>query len=223
MASINRKFIQSALGSLKLNRRVFHSEDDFQHELAWTIRDSLKGKVQIRLERPFELSAEKNPAEVDAMHVDILIRPDNSANWVALELKHKTQALECRLPIKGSKEQFNLKTQGAQNHSRYDFWQDVHRLERLIKAGMVTRGYAIMLTNDHHYWQERDPTTQDREFNLHEGLKVQGKLSWVCGDSSLKKKGRRQCSIRLREEYQLEWKPYSEINGQEFRYLLLEV
>ena len=96
MASINRKFIQSALGSLKLNRRVFHSEDDFQHELAWTIRDSLKGKVQ-------------------------------------------------------------------------------------------------------------------------------GKLSWVCGDSSLKKKGRRQCSIRLREEYQLEWKPYSEINGQEFRYLLLEV
>ena len=218
MAIINDRFIQSVLASLAINRPVFHSEADFQHEFAWKFRHKVKG--QIRLEKPFNLPAEKNPAEVDAMHVDILIRPGTSADWIAFELKYTTKKWQGDF----NDEQFNLKDHSAHDVRRYDFWRDVRRLERLRNEKKIARGYAIIITNHQGYWNpghKENPV--DKHFRLHSGRgKVKGKLSWLPHASEGTIRGRK-APINLCGKYTLNWESYSEVDGQKFRYLLLEV
>ena len=44
---------------------------------------------------------------------------------------------------------FELKNQYAQDNGRYDYLEDVRRIERIKSKNMVTRGFAIFLTNDY--------------------------------------------------------------------------
>jgi hypothetical protein len=100
-------------------------------------------------------------------------------------------------------------------------------------------GYAILLTNDHKYWEEPDrDEVNDYAFRLHEGRTIAGGevLQWGERTGYGTKKGCEE-PITLREDYTFRWRRYSNClthprvkpyedeltRYAEFRYLLVRV
>lgn len=138
-----------------------------------------------------------------------------------LELKYKTRGLRKSI----EKEIFDLKSQGAQDVGRYDFLRDIKRLETLIDGGGASRGYAILLSNDHGYWRQSGSYTVDAAFRLHEGSRMKGLRHWGPNASPGTTSGREE-PICLRGNYRNQWRDYARVgegSGGEFRYLLHEV
>lgn len=203
--------ITELLTSLAESRKVFHSEADFQHALAWHIHQSTP-KPQVRLEFSILVKDRK-------MYVDIWLPKEK----VAIELKYATRNL--KLP--DNEEPFALRNHGAHNHRRYDFLKDIHRLELMCsKSEFCKAGHAVLLTNDQLYWDlpKRTDTT-DSAFRVHEGQEIKGELDWATHTSPGTKRGRKE-SIQLRDSYCLHWQDYSCFHGEQhgkFRYLAVSV
>ena len=194
---------------LAQDRPIFHSEADFQHALAWRIREVLPD-CQVRLEF-------KPPLD-EKMYLDIWL----PSIKVAIELKYRTQKLRLP-PIDG--ESFALRNQIAQGGGRYHFIKDIRRLEQVVTHKTAKAGFAVLLTNDPSYWEPSQRTTLDDEFRLHEGRKVEGNMEWSDptrpGPRSVGKE-----SIRLKGSYDCVWRDYStpaEEKYGSFRYLMVEV
>ena len=202
--------IQHLLTDLAESRKVFHSEADFQHALAWHIHQTMS-KCQIRLEYPM-------PVEHRKLHVDIWLPEEK----VAIELKYATRSLE--LDHKG--EPFALRNHGAHNQRRYDFLQDIHRLELMRRMPeFCEAGHAVLLTNDPLYWNCPRRKTMDSDFRVHEGREISEELAWdLCASPGMVK--RREKPIQLKGSYPLRWQDYSYFSGKplgEFRYLAVSV
>ena len=208
--------IRCLLTQLAESRKVFHSEADFQHALAWHIHQTMP-KSQVRLEYPV-------PVEHRKMYVDIYL-PDEK---IAIELKYVTRRLELH-----NGESFALRDQFAHNQRRYDFLRDIQRLERMrFELGLCEAGHAVLLTNAPLYWNcPRRPDTTDSDFRIHEGSVIKGELDWAKHASPGTKKGREK-PIQLKGSYCLRWQDYSNIteksrgNGKPrgiFRYLVVSV
>ena len=192
-------------------RQVFHSEADFQFALAWEIKESNRD-IAIRLEKC-----------IDKMYVDIIAEYNNKV--IPIELKYKTRNTSNRI-INDNNEKFELKNQGAHDQARYDFIKDISRIEELIGRDRFEFGYAIMLTNDHLYWENKakeNRTTVSDSFRIHDGriLEKNKVLDWSEKASEGTKKGR--SSIILKNEYTLNWNAYRTFDGNEFRYLIVKV
>ena len=187
--------VHDLMRSLAAARPIFHSEADFQFALAWRIRE-LTPTCEVRLE--YRVQLENKPLYLD------LWLPTLGA---AIELKYKTRQLLA--PI--GDESYSLEDQSARNLARYDFLDDVRRLERIVEAGQARRGFAVMLTNDRGYWDP--PTagnrTDDAAFRLHEGREICGPLEWAHADKLGAKKNRKQ-PISLSGSYNLHWHDYSD-------------
>ena len=129
--------IRRLLTGLADNRKVFHSEADFQHALAWHIHQTMP-KSQIRLEFPV-------PVEHRKMYVDIWLPEQKTA----IELKYVTRSSE----LEHNEESFTLRNHGAHPPRRYDFLRDIQRLERMRSVPeLCEAGHAVLLTNDPLYW-----------------------------------------------------------------------
>ena len=202
--------IQHLLTDLAESRKVFHSEADFQHALAWHIHQTMS-KCQIRLEYPM-------PVEHRKLHVDIWLPEEK----VAIELKYATRSLE--LDHKG--EPFALRNHGAHNQRRYDFLQDIHRLELMRRMPKFCEaGHAVLLTNDPLYWKDPTRDTMDTDFRVHEGQMISGKRAWSNQASWGMVKGREK-PIQLKGSYRLHWQDYSDISEEppgKFQYLAVSV
>ena len=187
--------IHSLMRSLSTARPIFHSEADFQFALAWRIRE-LTPSCRVRLE--YRVYLEDKP-----LYLDVWL-PTLST---AIELKYKTRQLLA--PI--GAELYSLKDQSAQDLSRYDFLDDVRRLERMMEAGRARRGFAVILTNDRSYWSPptADNRTDDAAFRLHEGRDISGPLKWSHVEKLEAKKNRSR-SISLSGSYSLRWHDYSD-------------
>lgn len=201
--------IVRALTSLAQTRPIFHSEADFQHALAWRIHE-LSAEYSVRLEfRPPEFRKR--------FYLDIWAVGHPS---LAIELKYKTRGL--RANVRG--ELFELRDQSAQDIGRYDFLNDLQRIEQVVSAHSNVIGYAILLTNDSAYWRPpRSPGTIDAEFRIHQSRLVAGDLAWGAAASEGTMKSR-EAAIALRGSYRLVWRDYSEpVRGRygQFRYLLV--
>ncbi|MCW8138190.1 MAG: hypothetical protein KIT58_04725 [Planctomycetota bacterium] len=201
--------VERVIEALKTERPLFHSEADFQHEFAWTLRQ-LHSEVSIRLERRFDL---------DDGRVDLDVLVLSTDETVAIELKYKTATFT----HEHRGEQFVLRNQGAQDIGRYDIVKDVSRVERLVLAGAVSRGFAIVLTNDRSLWTPgRGGLTADSAFRLHEGVRLgPGALAWSerAGPGTRKD---REDPIVLRGTYEPRWRPYSALGDGacEFRHVI---
>ena len=209
------------LEGLACTRRVFHSEADFQHALAWHIHEVIPD-CRVRLEfKPF-------PCE--KLYLDIWL-PDAG---VAIELKYKTR----KVKLTPDNEVFSLRDQAAQDCGRYDFIQDVRRLERVMddsaipaKAIPAKVGFAVFLTNDPLYWKcpgavdtapGKEPTN-DHAFRIHEGRELGDKLDWRSPPAETDP---RKDPISLRGKYPLTWRDYRFLEncaGGLFRFLLVQV
>jgi len=206
-----RENLVESLWTLSRRRPLFHSEADFQHELAWQLRAAEHASA-IRLERPFHTAAA-------VINVDLLVTAEEEA--VAIELKYWKKGLEREI----DGERFLLKNRGAHDLARYDFWKDVTRLERLRDEGHLNRGYVVALTNDPAYWQSSSTgrVTVDAAFRIHHGRRVGGALAWSDEAGPGTTRGRASV-LELRGSYVTKWKTYSTpAPGVEFRFLLLEV
>lgn len=197
--------IEKLLHRLSNTRPVFHSEADFQHELAWLLHNEFP-KSNIRLEKPYA----KENGKVE--YVDIFTNLDNKKYFI--ELKYKTEKLKLGEEIKGEK--FYLKNQGAQDCGRYDFWKDVSRIESKVAENNNSLGYVIFLTNDHSYLKEPKKTTLTYNYRT-----TNGRIVAKCNLGSLRgyNKGREK-DIDIKNSYEIKWKDYGN-NG--FKFLLLEI
>ena len=204
--------IKGLLTGLTESRKVFHSEADFQHALAWHIHQTMP-ESQIRLEFPM-------PAEHRKMYVDIWLPLEK----IAFELKYVTRSLE----LEHNEESFALRNHSAHPPRRHDFLKDIQRLECMRSVpGLCEAGHAVLLTNDWLYWDDppRGQDTVDSAFRVHEGRTISGKLEWSDQASPGTKKGR-ECPIQLEDSYCLRWQDYSnfcEKQHGEFRYLAVSV
>ncbi len=204
--------IHGLLMSLAENRKIFHSEADFQHALAWMIHQAIP-ETQVRLEvNPF-------PNGDRRMFLDIWMPVEG----IAIELKYVTRRLE----LDQDGEWFSLRNHRAQDQRRYDFLSDVQRLEfSLANLDGCKSGHALLLTNDPLHWNAPSrPDTVDAAFQLHEGRLVSGELNWSDSASEGTRRGR-ESPINLESRYRLHWEDYSQLNADryaEFRYLAIAV
>ncbi len=137
--------VNDLLTSLASTRKLFHSEADFQHALAWHIHQAMP-ESQVRLE------VDVMQVEHQRRFLDIWLPLEG----IAIELKYKTRGLE----LEQDDESFVLRNQSAQDQGRYDFLRDIQRLERMrFKLEQCKAGYAVLLTNDSSYWKA--PTHRD--------------------------------------------------------------
>jgi hypothetical protein len=125
--------IHHLMSELARSRPVFHSEADFQHALAWQIREAMPD-CSVRLEfKPF-------PDDDKRMYLDIWL----PTVGVAIELKYPTRKLE----LNHNDEYFSLADHSAQDIQRYDFLKDLQRLENVVARHQPAKaGYAVLLTN----------------------------------------------------------------------------
>ena len=205
--------IARALDGLARERPAFHSEADFQHALAWSLREIDPG-AEVRLER-------STPWEEPRGFVDIWLHSTDGAT--AIELKYWTR--QARLAVRG--EQFEFRD-WAGDLERYEFWKDVVRTERLVGDRHASSGYVVALANIKGCWGrpvrgwER---TNDAAFRLHQGRSVEGRLDWAAKTAALTKK--RRPPLDLLGRYVTSWREYSRpapgCPGGEFRYLLLDI
>lgn len=205
--------LESLMTRLAGKRPVFHSEADFQHALAWEFQ--LKHEqAEVRLEVPAARDDEKRAS------IDLRVR--NASETLFGELKYKTAA--ATLEVNG--EPFRLKQQGAQDQGKYDFIKDIARLEEFTRGRPAMTGFAILLTNDASYWNERRKADAiDAAFALTEGRELSGTLSWASHASIGSTKGR-EMPVKLRGRYVAEWRDYAATSlagRSRFRYLAFRV
>ena len=154
----------------------------------------------------------------DRRYVDIWV-PDCRT---AIELKYLTRTGV----IAHGDEEFRLRDQSAQDAGRYRFCLDISRLEGIVRSGRAADGYAILLTNDHLYWNPpRKLDANDAEFVLHENREITGTLAWNPRAGAGTTKDREE-PIGIRGLYRARWREYSNPAGTgytRFRCLLLRV
>ncbi len=200
--------IDGLMRSLANTRKVFHSEADFQHALAWHIHQAMP-ESQVRLE------VDVMQVEHQRRFLDIWLPLEGTA----IELKYKTRELE----MGQDDESFVLRNQSAQAQGRYDFLRDIQRLEHMhSKLEQCKAGYSVLLTNDSSYWKV--PTHRDlvdADFRVHEGRAISGALAWAASARPGTVRGR-EAPIQLRGPYRLRWQEYSNFPGKpygRFQYL----
>lgn len=233
MKKLNLQTLEDIMNEFGAEPRIFNSEAQFQFELAWKIKE--KFHCEVKLE---ELSRISSSGKKD--YTDIILEKDGLR--IALELKYKTAK------YKDEYKNIFLKSHGATDLGAYDFLWDVHRIQLLTKMetsdkGEVKRpcdrGYAIILTNDSHYWTDATiKETINRDFliggdengrgvlskKLHQWYTVEGKIGY---SKTLQNNPSRQLGIDLKQNYYFQWKSYHTIETNEayneFRYMIVEV
>jgi len=191
-----------------LDRSVFHSEADFQHALAWKIKEKFKD-AKIRLEKPFNVDGK-------VFYIDIFIEINNKK--LGIELKYKTKKLNKLI----KDEEYNLKDQGARDLGRYDFCKDIFRIERFIEKGYIDWGLVILLTNDKGYQtgngsKKQSKETIDSQFRLPHGKKLEGNMIWNRTPKWTNGRG----EILLKGNYDISWREHDKDHG--FDILIIEI
>lgn len=190
--------IEAVLDSLARKRPIFHNEADFQHALAWEIREMYECKI--RLERRMDIDLKRRT------YLDILVERDGRKT--AIELKYKMRAVEHTL----EGETFSILNHGAQDIGRYDVLKDLQRIEQMVNNNLVHDGYLVFLTNDLLYYTDPgiEKWTADRDFRIHEGREISGTLFWSESAGEGTMKGREE-PIVIEGTYKFSWHDYSKL------------
>ena len=211
MATRSTLDMNAVMETLAQSRPVFHSESDFKHALSWQIQ---QGHPDMRIRQEVGNLID-GP---DRRYVDVWLQDSKTA----IELKYLTRTAV----IVHRDEEFRLRDQSAQDTGRYDFCLDIARLEGIIRSGKAADGYAILVTNDHLYWNPpRKTDANDSDFVIHEEREITGTLAWSPRAGSGTTKGR-ETPVEISGRYQAQWQEYSTPPGSgytKFRYLLLHV
>ena len=211
--------LKNEINQLSRSRKIFHSEADFQHSLGLLL--SKKFNFQVRLETPFEIPHYNNESNKKMkVELDIFMPKEK----IGIELKYKTK----KGTFERHGETFNLKQHGAQNLGRFDYFDDIRRLQFLKKHGIIEKGYAIFLTNDPLYWKPIKGKNFSSNFSMEDERIIESntKLGWTGNPSEgsvTKKRLYPNNPIILDNKHQLKWHEFSNLRGLSFKYLMIEV
>lgn len=200
--------LENILKSLSSRRPIFHSEADFQHELAWEIHLA-DPTLNLRIELPF-------PGRSSGA-IDLLVF--NEMHSHAIELKYLTR----KFVTNYQGEEFSLKHHSAQDLRRYDICRDIERMEEFASDPNRTAS-VIALTNDSYYWRSRPSAgTMAEAFNVSEGHTISGELKWAAHTGIGTMRNRERLIVVL-GSHLIGWKDYSNLgNNGLFRYLYIPV
>lgn len=207
------------LTALSKVRKLFWSEDDFKFEFATMIKVKFGDKVYIRLEKRYERERER---KMQSSYTDIVVKMGKRS--FPIELKYKTVA--DRYPDYDG-EVVQLKTHGAVDLGCYAYLKDVERLEYLSKTDdSFERGFAIILTNEHKYYENTDRESVYDAFKIYDGREVPASfLDWDRSGydpEKLPKWFKSYPPFSLMRSYKMEWMDYvSEENADghpQFKY-----
>jgi hypothetical protein len=215
---MNTQQLTNILAQVAADRPVFHSEADFQHQLALALSHS---GYRVRLEIP--LSIQGNEVGINAELDLLIIGPDQRRT--AIELKYVT----AQKFIVHEGESFNLKQNWGTNLSRFDSWSDFQRVGAFVAAGYADNGFAIFLTNAADAWNVDASLTANlgQQFSMHESRNVPANtiLDWV-GNPTIGSVSRKRLPpyspLIVPQHAVCNWRDFSDfpgLNGR-FRYLL---
>lgn len=214
---LNLENFKSILYKLSKNRPIFHSEADFQHELAFIMH---KHGFTPRLEIPYSnLPLDKNNSI--KIELDILLNKK-----IGVELKYKTQIFKCNF----GEELFKLKNHGARNLGQFDFLDDIRRLEILKKNGIIEIGFAVLLTNDNLYWESTKRKNFSKDFSIEDGKKfIQNQnYNWI-DNPKVSSFGKKRTSpfvpITFNRNFNITWYNYSVFSSKYglFKFTMVEI
>lgn len=162
---------------------VFSNESQFQFNLAWELQSRGYQVMFEVLASPCAQFEDFSASTAKKAYIDLVVMGNNGECY-AIELKYKTpqrnHTYHTELGV------FHTFSQGAPDLGAFLFWKDVERLELLGTEDLVlnfrrdipiTRKYAILLTNDHIYWDGSN-NSLCREFFPTEGKEVRSPLCW---------------------------------------------
>lgn len=191
--------LTGALTRLAVRRPVFHSEEDFQFELAWEVR-TLRPDCAARLELPFRLGT-----TAGTMNLDLLVR-DPAGQQLAVELKY----IKTRWTGEVAGEAFHL-ADSYVPEAGYDVIKDINRIERITAATPNTSGAVVTISHADLTWRDRDvdPNRHWYPFRIAEGVALGGNLAWPAHTKPGSIGRDRLAPIALAGEYTCHWQPYS--------------
>jgi hypothetical protein len=222
---MNPDYLHKTLKALSVRRPIFHSEADFQHELALELNQA---GWACRLEVPIEISLKGERVKAE---IDLVARSEKEGVSTAIELKY----VSSKLLASFNGEEFNLAQNWGVNLSRFDCLADWQRVASIVDSGFVQRGFAVFMTNCEDAWLRDISNVKNppmaKEMSIHEGrdFKKDASLDWFpeapkVGSVS----GKRlhpYAPIVCPESCVCSWTDYSRVsdgkNGR-FRYLILE-
>jgi len=221
---MNTKHLRKALKKLSKRRPIFHSEADFQHELAIELT---KEGWACRLEVPTEINLKGESVKVA---IDLVTRSEKEASSAAIELKYISSKIEAE---RGG-EKFTLAQNWGVNLSRFDCLADWQRVASIVEQGLFQKGFVVFMTNCEDAWvrdlsKVKNPPMA-KEMSIHEGREfTKGEeLDWSSGvkdNSVTKKRLYPYAPIVCPKSVNCSWSDYSQVidgkNGR-FRYLMLE-
>lgn len=250
LESFNFSVLNKIMQDFASERRIFNSEAQFQFALAWKIYEFFDCKVNVLLEElsriyyiEKELKSGKKKECQKKDYTDIIL--EQGGTKIAIELKYKTAILQ--------HEQLTLSDHGAVDLGSYDFMWDVNRLQKLTGKTVdntiqirCDRGYAVILTNDNHYWtqpknwdvsNQRNNKGINRMFRIHgdkngNGILTKGTHEWYDTNgnpglsTALQHDKSRAHPIKLKKDYPYKWSPYlkyDEVTNGEFKFMIVEV
>lgn len=223
---LTKQDIEQLLNTLARKKSIFLCETQFQFELAWELQELFKDNsyIKVFLEFPCQTKIPMNN-EIRRMYYDIVIYDKKDNEYCVIELKYKTKKEE----VIYHNVKYNLKNHLAQDLGRYDFLNDIMRIEQFSKANdgkTLKIGYAILLTNDPVYWNRDGKSRKTGDciytmFELKEGSTTPAKKP-LCWPDNIDEKSigkYRNKPIELKKSFYHEWENYC----NNFRYLLVEI
>lgn len=165
------------------------------------------------------------------MHLDIVV--EKKGKFAAVELKYAA-AIACkkkkrRVFGEAATEEYAVNTsRGAYNAVMYKYWKDVRRIEAVSDFEKVVGGVALIVSNDHLYWDKKDPELARAMFSTHDGRTVGGELLEWKGSGNMKKS---YPAFYLDSKYLCRWEPKetkgpkanARTTGLPFRYMMTVV
>jgi len=203
--------LMRVLTEMARERPIFHNKADLKDALV---------KVTKRLCPVADVELDYRPFAGHGWRLDLWM--SEAGRSVAVHMAYPTRAFCFRTKV----DRFDLKTQGACDQHRYDFWRSVSRLEHTVRVGAASAGCALLLTNDHLYWTpSARPLVADEAFHLHDGCTRAGRLAWTAKAGPGTTAGREE-PVDLVGTYRPSWADYACLSAEgagTFRYLLLTV
>lgn len=231
---INQNDLIEILHTFGQNNRIFQSEAQFQFDLAWKIRERLQTEyAEICLE---EMTVQEKDSN-KRFYSDIVIKYHDQF-YDVIELKYKTK--ESTYYFDNDKKIISLLNHGARDLGRYDYLYDLHRIQLLKNHNSKKytysldysfhSGYAIILTNDNHYWKQTKEKAQNvlyKNFCIGDGdiIEQNSCLKWTPKNTEKNciKGTWRENILQFDKTHVCKWRDYFASSGEPFKFLLLEV
>lgn len=232
---MTKQFIETVLLALANERKVFWSEADFQFAFAWKLKEMFEDRnpqsgINVRLERRVDALEKRDDGKKSGdAYIDIWVEINEKV--YPIELKYKT--IKCT--ITDGSEEYKLKQHGACDIGCYPYLKDVERIEHISKSlgDNFGIGYAIMLTNDHLYWNRPNTspdTTAFSDFRIYDRRTIPAgqNLDWHPSSNKQPVWQKKLGPLTLTHNYTINWKDYSKLLNEEgkaipFKYSIIEI